>query len=146
MEWCYCFRAEGVSMGSPFIATIEADVSDAYKQAIVDYGAKDIVMTTKISGTPCSVIKTPYVEKIGTKQNIIERTLSKNKKIKKYAKMLTFYKGMKAFEKAAFSATYKTVWCAGPSIEFITKIMTTKELVNQLLSGVKETQARINSL
>ena len=32
--------------------------------------------------------------------------------------MLTFYKGMKLLEKAAFSATYKSVWCAGPSIEF----------------------------
>jgi len=53
----------GISMGSPFIATTEAGVSDAYKQAIVDYGATDIVLTEKLSGSPCTVINTPYVQK-----------------------------------------------------------------------------------
>ncbi len=61
------YGADGVSVGSPFIASMEADVTDDYKQACVDYGANDIVMTQKISGTPCSVINTPYVKKIGTK-------------------------------------------------------------------------------
>ena len=28
-------------------------------------------------------------------------------------------KGMKSLKNAAFSSTYKTVWCAGPSIEFV---------------------------
>jgi nitronate monooxygenase len=114
--------SEGVSIGSPFIATVESGVSQEYKQAVVDYGAKDIVMTTKISGSPCSVILTPYVKKIGTEQNFVESFLNHNKKIKKYAKMLTYYKGMKAVENAAFAATYKTVWVAGPSIEFTHKI------------------------
>ena len=62
----------GISMGSPFIATDEAKVSDAYKQAIVDYGAKDIVLTEKLSGSPCTVINTPYVQKVGTKRNFLE--------------------------------------------------------------------------
>ena len=40
--------SEGVSMGTPFIATEESDVSQEYKEAIVKYGAKDICLTTKI--------------------------------------------------------------------------------------------------
>ncbi|MTI39097.1 nitronate monooxygenase [Fulvivirga lutimaris] len=124
----------GISMGSPFIATNEAGVSDDYKQAVVDYGAKDIVMTTKLSGTPCTVINTPYVQEIGTKQTWLERLLNKNKTLKKYAKMLTFYKGMKSLEKAAFGATYKTVWCAGPSIEYVNKVQPVNEIVEQLIS------------
>lgn len=124
----------GISMGSPFIATHEAGVSDDYKQAIVDYGAKDIVMTTKLSGTPCTVINTPYVQEIGTKQTWLERLLNKNKSLKKYAKMLTFYKGMKSLEKAAFGATYKTVWCAGPSIEYVDKIQSVDEIVKNIVS------------
>ena len=51
----------GLSIGSPFIASNEAPVSQGYKDACVDYGKKDIVFTTKISGTPCTVINTPYV-------------------------------------------------------------------------------------
>lgn len=129
--------AEGVSIGSPFIATVESGVSQEYKQAVVDYGAEDIVMSTKISGTPCSVICTPYVKKIGVDQNAIESFLSKNKTAKKYVKMLTYYKGMKAVEKAAFAATYKTVWVAGPSIEFVHKIDTTRNIVERIMSEYK---------
>jgi nitronate monooxygenase len=129
--------AEGVSIGSPFIATTESGVSQDYKQAVVKYGAEDIVMTTKISGSPCSVIQTPYVKKIGIEQNLLESFLSKNKTAKKYVKMLTYYKGMKAIEKAAFAATYKTVWVAGPSIEFIHKIETTKSIIDRIMLEYK---------
>jgi nitronate monooxygenase len=126
--------AEGASIGSPFIATVEAPVSKEYKQAVVDYGAEDIVMTTKISGSPCSVINTPYVKKIGVSQNFVESFLNHHKTAKKYVKMLTYYKGMKAVENAAFAATYKTVWVAGPSIEFVHKIDTTKNIIDRLIS------------
>lgn len=123
----------GASVGSVFIASEESDVSQEYKQACVDYGAKDIVLSTKVSGTPCTVINTPYVQKIGTRQNWLERLLSKSKRLKKWVKMLTFVKGMKALEKSAFSATYKTVWCAGPTIEYVKKIRPIKEIVETLV-------------
>ncbi len=126
--------AEGVSVGSPFIATTESKVSEDYKKAIVDYGAEDIVMSSKISGSPCAVIQTPYVKKIGVDQNFIESFLSQNKTAKKYVKMLTYYKGMKAVEKAAFAATYKTVWVAGPSIEFVHKIEPMKNIIERIIS------------
>ena len=126
--------AAGVSVGSIFIASEEADVSEEYKQACVDYGAKDIVMSTKVSGTPCTVINTPYVQKIGTKQNWFERMLTKNKRLKKWIKMLTFVKGMKRLEKSAFSATYKTVWCAGPTIENTKSIRPVAEIIKSLVT------------
>ncbi|MFT5860629.1 MAG: nitronate monooxygenase [Flavobacteriaceae bacterium] len=121
--------AAGLSMGSVFIASHEAGVSDDYKQACVDYGKKDIVMTTKLSGTPCTVINTPYVEKVGTKQNWLERFLSKNKRMKKWFKAFTFIRGMKRLKSAAFSSTYKTVWCAGPSIEHVKSIRPLADIV-----------------
>jgi len=124
--------SDGVSMGSIFIATKEAPVSDEYKQACVNYGAKDIVLTTKLSGTPCTVINTPYVQKVGTGQNWLERILNKNKKLKKWFKALTFMRGMKSLRNAAFSSTYKTVWCAGPSIEYVNEIKPIKEVVEDL--------------
>jgi nitronate monooxygenase len=48
-------------------------------------------------------------------------------------KMLTFYKGTKALEKAAFSTTYDTVWCAGPSIEGVNAIKPVKKVVAELI-------------
>lgn len=123
----------GVSVGSIFIATKESAVSQEYKQACVDFGAKDIVMTTKLSGSPCTVINTPYVQEIGTKQNWLERILNKNKRLKKWFKAFTFYRGMKKLQAAAFSATYKTVWCAGPTIEYVKEIKPVGEIVKSLV-------------
>lgn len=124
--------ADGLSVGSLFIATEESDVSEEYKKACVDYGKDDIVMTTKLSGTPCTVINTPYVKKVGTKQNGLERFLNKNKKIKKWMKALTFVRGSKKLQKAAFSTTYKTVWCAGPSIEHVHAVRPMREIIAEI--------------
>lgn len=128
------FGAVGVSVGSPFIASFESGVSNEYKQACVDYGAKDIVLTEKISGTPCTVINTPYVQKVGTKQSWIERTLSKNKSLKKWVKMIRYLLGSNAVTKAATEVTYKTVWVAGPTIENTKAIRPVSEIVETITS------------
>ncbi|MFD1161896.1 MULTISPECIES: NAD(P)H-dependent flavin oxidoreductase [Hwangdonia] len=127
------YGAAGVSVGSPFIASTEASVTEEYKQACVDYGADDIVVTERISGTPCTVINTPYVQKIGTKATWIENLLNKNKKLKKWVKMIRFSIGMNATKNAATKATYKTVWVAGPSIEHTTEILPTKAIIERLV-------------
>lgn len=127
------YGAIGVSIGSPFIASEEAGVTQEYKEACVNYGADDIIMTKRISGTPCTVINTPYVQKIGTEETWLEKILNKNKKIKKWVKMIRFSIGMKATEKAAMKATYKTVWVAGPSIEYTKSIQPVKEIVKGLV-------------
>jgi len=127
------FGIAGVSIGSLFIASHEAKVAQEYKQACIDYGAKDIIRTSKLSGTPCTVINTPYLQKIGSKQNWIESILNKNKRLKRWIKMLVFIRGMKKLEHAAFQATYKTIWCAGPSIEQVKSIRPMKEIIEDLL-------------
>ena len=126
------FGAAGVSVGSPFIASVEANVTDEYKQACINYGAKDIVMTERISGTPCTVINTPYVQKIGTKTTWLETILNKHKRLKKWVKMVRFSIGMNATKNAATKATYKTVWVAGPSIAFTKEILPVKTIVERL--------------
>lgn len=138
--------ADGLSIGSPFIATTESGVSQDYKQACVDYGSEDIVVTTKLSGSRCTVINTPYVKKIGTDQNFVESFLNKNKQFKKYAKMLTYYKGTKLLENAAFSASYKTVWVAGTSIEFSHKIEPVKDIVVRYRKEMTEARENLNKV
>lgn len=133
LDYIMSLGAVGVSVGSIFIACDESSVSKEYKEACVNYGEKDIVMSTKISGTPCTIINTPYVAKIGTNQNRFERFLSKNKKLKKWVKMFTFVKGMKSIENAAFGATYKTVWVAGTTIENTKAILPLKTIIDKLV-------------
>lgn len=140
MDW----GAAGASIGTIFIACDEADISQEYKQAMVDYGEKDIVRTTKLSGSPLTVINTPYVQKLGTKANWLEWVLNHNKTLKKYAKMLLAFKGMKAVEKAAFGATYKTVWCAGPAIEHVKSIQPISSIIKTLTSEYESTITNSN--
>ena len=123
----------GVSIGTPFIATHEADVSIAYKQAIVDYKAKDIVVTDRISGSKCTIINTPYVQKMELHANRLERFLFRNKWLKKYFKMFRWFKGTQMFKKSALSATYKTVWCAGPSLDGVNSIRHVSQVVADIL-------------
>ncbi|MCK8141587.1 nitronate monooxygenase [Flavobacterium sp. I-SCBP12n] len=126
------YGAVGVSVGSPFIASFESSVSQEYKQACVDYGAKDIVLTEKISGTPCTVINTPYVQKVGTKQSWLEKSLSKNKTLKKWVKMIRYLLGSNAVTKAATEVTYKTVWVAGPTIENTKSIQPVAKIIDTI--------------
>jgi len=128
------YGADGVSLGSIFIASQEASVTNEYKQACVQYKADDIVLTERISGTPCTVINTPYIQKSGTKQSWIEQVLNKNKNLKKWVKMSRFSLGMRATEKAAKQVTYKTVWVAGPSIEHSKEILPVKDIVAKLIN------------
>jgi len=138
--------ADGLSIGTPFIASKECGVGEDYKKACIDYGAEDIVVTTKLSGSRCTVINSPYVKKIGTDQNILESLLNKNKQIKKYAKMLTYYKGMKALEKAAFGATYQSVWCAGTSVEFTHQVEPLIQIVHRFKNEFTEAQDQLKKI
>ena len=52
--------------------------------------------------------------------------------------MITYFKGMKSVKIAAFSSTYKTVWCAGPSIEYVKEIKSIKEVIDDLKKGFHE--------
>ena len=132
LEKMLSYGAVGVSVGSPFIASFESGVSEEYKQACVDYGAKDIVLTEKISGTPCTVINTPYVKKVGTKQTWLEQTLNKNKTLKKWVKLIRYMIRSNAVTKAATEVTYKTVWVAGLTIENTTEISAVSKIVDKL--------------
>lgn len=124
--------AIGVSVGTIFLASDEAKVSPEYKQALIDYNAKDIVLTTKMSGTHLTVINTPYVQSLGTKASFLERLMHKNKWLKKYIKMLLALKGMRAIEKSTLGSTYQTVWCAGPAIEHVHSLRPLKEIMKDL--------------
>ena len=135
--------AAGVSIGTRFIASKEAKVSDGYKNAIVNSGMDDIVLTEKLSGTPCTIINTPYAQKIGYKQNWFERLMSKNKKIRKYFKMMVQVKGMKKLEKSVKPGNYKNLWCAGQSVELIDEVLPISKIIEQLKDQYKQAKKEL---
>lgn len=128
------FGADGASIGSPFIASNESPVTNEYKLACVNYGKNDIVLTNKISGTPCTVINTPYVKEAGTELSSIEKKLISNTLFKKWVKLFRFIFGIISINKAATKpSTYKTVWVAGPSIENTKSIEPISEIIKRFI-------------
>ena len=136
--------AEGVSMGTRFIASQEATVVEDYKNAIVESKMTDIVLTEKLSGTPSAIINTPYAKKIGTRQNFIERALSKNSRTKKYFKMLIQVRGMKKLENSVKSGGYKNLWGAGQSVELIDDILPIKKIVENIIHQTEIAYEELN--
>jgi nitronate monooxygenase len=94
----------------------------------------DIVLTEKISGTPCTIINTPFAKKIGYTQNWFEKLLSNNSRTKKYFKMWVQLSGMKKLEQSVKPGNYQTLWCAGQSVELISDIKPVKEIIERLKS------------
>ncbi len=128
--------ASGASIGTIFIASDECEVSDEYKNALIKYGKNDIVLTSKLSGSPSTIINTPYVQTIGTKANILEKLIQNNSKLKKIAKAIIMNNANSTLKKAAFSTTYKTVWCASSSIEEIKEIKPLSKIIRELVDEI----------
>ncbi len=135
--------ADGVSVGTRFIASKEASIDPAYKKAVVDATAEDIVMTTRISGTPAAVINTPYIEKIGTDLPWALKVLKGNKATKKYVVPLIHLLGMRALDEAANKAPWKSVWSAGQSVGLIDDILSVREIFSKMLREYEEASARL---
>ena len=138
--------ADGVQLGTRFIASTEAKVSSGYKNAIIGAKPEDIVMTLKISGTPAAVIKTPYIDQVGTDLNVLEKYLLKNQWTKKTTKLLRSLIGAKALEKAAAKTTWKEVWSAGQSSGLIEEVLPSAEIVDRLMRECTEALARAKVL
>ena len=56
------FGAQGVWMGTRFIASHEARAAEDYKKRITEIGSADTIVTRCYSGKPMRVIRNPYVE------------------------------------------------------------------------------------
>ncbi|MGE4233696.1 MAG: NAD(P)H-dependent flavin oxidoreductase [Bacteriovoracia bacterium] len=135
--------ASGVQIGTRFIASEEAKVDSDYKNAIVKAQPEDIVMTTRISGTPAAVIKTPYIEKMGLHLNPVEKFFLDRPKTKKLAKMLINLRGMKMLEGAVEKTTWKQVWSAGQSVGMIDEILPIEKIVQKLMNEFDEARKEI---
>ncbi|PZQ45831.1 MAG: nitronate monooxygenase [Micavibrio aeruginosavorus] len=126
--------ADAVQIGTRFIATAEAGVSQDYKNAVLKAEPEDIVLTKRISGTPAAVINTPFIQKMGLELPPIEAFLRKHPLTAKYAKLLRYMQGTKSLEAAAQSVTWKTVWSAGQGVGLIHDIRPTADVMRQLMT------------
>jgi nitronate monooxygenase len=123
----------GVQMGTRFIATQECNAHVDYKNAIIKATSSDIVLTDKISGVPVSIIKTPYIEKIGIKANPVARFLLQHQSTKHWMRMFYTLQSIWKLKRASLEGGgYKDYWQAGKSVDGCDSILSVKEVIEQM--------------
>ncbi len=126
----------GVQMGTRFIATTECREKSAYKEAIVHSSEKDIVLTERVTGIPLSVIRTPYVDKIGTKIGPIARWLFKYRLTKKWMRMWYGFWAVRQFKKASlYGDSSKEYWQAGKSADHVNAIESVASIISRFAAA-----------
>jgi nitronate monooxygenase len=122
----------GVQMGTRFIASTECTAHPLYKQAILDADEEDITLTERLTGVPVSVIRTPYVERMGTKVGPLARWMFRGRRTKRLIR--TWY-GLRSI--ALLRASHhrgdarRDYWQAGRSVATITHLESVSEIVRR---------------
>lgn len=138
--------ADAVSIGTRFINSTECTVNTAYKDAIINAKMDDIVLTEKLSGTPCTIINTPEAKRMGYHQNWLEKWLSTHKQTKKWFKLIIQWRGMKRLEKSVLPNHYQTLWCAGKSVELIDDVLPCATIIHQLKTEYNNALLQVKQL
>jgi nitronate monooxygenase len=122
----------GVQMGTRFIATVECRASDAYKQAILRADAEDIVLTERITGVPVAVIRTPFIERIGTRAGPLARWLLRHRRTRRFMRTLYALRSLHQLKRASLDdAGTRDYWQAGRSVAAIHDILPAGEIVRR---------------
>jgi len=122
----------GVQMGTRFIATPECRASAAYKQAIVDADADDIVLSERITGVPVAVINTPYIRRMGLRAGPLARWMLRGRRTKHWMRTLYALKSIWQLKRSSLDETgAKDYWQAGKSVEGIDAIEPAGEIVRR---------------
>lgn len=125
----YC----GVQIGTRFIASKECSASLEYKQAIVDAVEEDIVLSERITGVPVSVIRTPYVERTGTRPGLLARWMLRGQQRKRFMRTLYTLRSLWQLKSASQGKKYAAeYWQAGKSVTGIHSI----ESISDIFTGL----------
>lgn len=120
----------GVQLGTRFIATEECTASAGYKEAIVRARADDIVLTERLTGVPVAVIKTPFVEKLGTRIGPLSRWLFRGRRTKKWMRSFYALRSLWSLRRSLGAPNAaRDYWQAGRSVEGITKVERVADVV-----------------
>ncbi len=126
----------GIQMGTRFIASKERTAHGDYKQAILKANEEDIVLTDKISGVPVSIIKTAFIERIGTKANALSRWLLRTNRTKHWMRTYYTLQSIWKLKKAAMQGmNYKDYFQAGKSVANIHEIISAKAIVEKITAS-----------
>lgn len=130
---------DAVQMGTRFIASEECNASQDYKQAVVAAQADDIVLTERMTGVPVSVIRTPYIERAGTRAGPIARWMLKGRKTKHWMRMLYSLQSFWKLKRSSYrSFSYRDFLQAGKSVAGVTEVEPVARIVERFAAAIPQ--------
>ncbi len=115
-------------IGTRFIATTEANAGDAYKQAIVDSAAADVVYTPYFTGVHGNYLKKSILAAGLDPANLPEKD-----------------KTAMNFGGSTAAKAWKDIWGAGQGVGLIDEVLPTAELVLRLIQEYRAAKAALCS-
>jgi nitronate monooxygenase len=126
----------GVQMGTRFIATDECRVHPDYKRRIVAAGEDDIVLTERVTGVPLAVIRTPYVERVGTRAGPIARWMLRGRRTRYLMRTVYALRYVWKLKRAALGGgSSRDYWQAGKSVAGIRSVEPAAEIVRRFAAA-----------
>lgn len=114
-------------VGSPFIATREANAQSEYKQMIVDSGAEDIVYSSLFTGVHGNYLK----------KSIIRAGMDPDNLASADASTMNFSSG------ASKPKAWKEIWGAGQGVGDVTEVVPVRDLVDRVEAEYHAAGARL---
>jgi len=128
----------GVQLGTRFIATDECRAAPEYKQAIVNADAGDIVLTERVTGVPLSVIRTPYVDRVGTRAGPLARWMLQHRRTKHFMRTVYALRSAWALKRSLMDGGGSTdYWQAGKSVAGIDAIVPAGQIVRDFAAAAR---------
>ena len=128
----------GVQLGTRFIATEECRAAPEYKQAIVDADETDIVLTERVTGVPLAVIRTPYVERVGTTAGAVARWMLRHRRTKHLMRTLYALRSAWSLKRSLMDGGGSTdYWQAGKSVAGIDAVLPAGQIVRDFAAAAR---------
>lgn len=126
---------DAVQIGTRFIATPQCNSHDDYKQAIVRSKSSDIVRTERVTGVPLSVIRTPYVERVGLKVGPLSRALFKNRRTRHWIRLYYNLRSLVSMKRSSLrGVSTKDYYQAGQGVDGIEHIESVKDIIARFIT------------
>lgn len=123
-------------LGTRFIASDECLASRVYKQAILDAGEADIVLSERITGIPVAVINTDYIRRSGLKSGWLARWMLSGKRTKHWMRTIYALKSIWQLKKSSLDESgERDYWQAGKSVAGIHSIRSCETIIQGLVNS-----------
>ncbi len=128
--------ASAVYMGTRFIASREAEVDAAFKQAVVDAACNDIVNTDKVDGFPGNFINNAALRELGLEKGLLETIAERSTRIKRWISMSRAARSLLGNPES--KASYKTVFSAGHGAGLIHDVLSVSEIIDKTVREYRD--------